>query len=387
MDYHFQSDGAGDGGYGVDRLSIKRGGGMLAVFGLPFFVMGLLFASSPFWGFFSSSSGNAPPPLVACLVGLLFATIGAVFIFGRMGVVLDRSQGTATAWWGLLVPFKAKQRPLSDFDAVAITKEIRRSDKSTYTVYPVRLTGTTDPLNIEESRDADRARDRAEEVAKFLNLGVEDSSSGETVRREAGTLDESVRDRLLRTGEEIELPEQPAGCKSTYRSDGDTLVIDIPPPGFRLQQILIMVMGLVFPGFVCVGFLPVMLTAKTKPPAFVVGFVVLFFVLLPLLLTWIPAIKMARTRDRVATSSRSLEVQRKGLLFGKTTTIPMDELEELVIAGAADGARPGGRAFAAGPVVKARSDRCSIEFGRGLPPAEIDWLLRVVQYMAVTEAG
>jgi len=375
----FTSD-AGFGG-GSDRLSIKSGGGCLMLFGLPFLAAGLFVMTIPFW---TQPSGNAPPLFFAIPFGLVFATVGAAIMFGRAGVTIDRPEGKLKTWWGLLVPFKSTEYPLEDLKVVTITKEVRRSKNSTYTVYPVRLSGPDKPVKIEEPRNYDAARKRAEEVAKFLNLGLEDSSSGSMVRREAGTLDESVRDRLLRTGASVDLPERPEHCKTQYRTAGDALVIDVPPMGFGAKQVLMLIVGLIFPGFVCVGFLGPMLSGGSGPPLPFMIFIGVFFIALPLLLVWGQAIGSAVARSTVTVSSEALEVRRKGLLFGKTTRIAMAELEELEIGGGA-GARSSAF-FGAGSIIKARSDRGSVEFGAGLSKQELEWLCDVIRYMAVTDA-
>jgi len=379
-----QAPFAGDAGFGggSDRLSIKSGGGCLMLFGLPFFVAGLFVMTSPFW---TQQSGKPPPVFFAIPFGLVFATVGAAIMFGRAGITIDRREGKLKTWWGLLVPFRSTQYPLEDLEVVTITREIRRSDKSTYTVYPVRLSGPDKPIKIEEPRDYNAARKRAEEIAKFLNLGVEDSSSGSMVKREAGTLDESVRDRLLRTGEAVDLPERPENCKTQYRTAGDALVIDVPPLGFGVKQIIMLVVGLIFPGFVSVAFLAPMLSGGSGPPLPFMIFIGVFFIALPLLLVWGHALGSAVARSTVTVSSDALEVRRKGLLFGKTIRITMAELEELEIGGGRRGARSSAF-FGAGSIIKARSDRGSVEFGAGLAKQELEWLCDVIRYMAVTDA-
>jgi uncharacterized membrane protein len=204
------------------------------------------------------------------------------------------------------------------------------------------------------------------------------------VRREAGTLDESLRDRLLRTGQKVELPEKPEGCRARFHVAGDQLVIDLPPAGFGVAQIGMMVVGLVFPALVCLVFLGPM-SAGTPPPLFFTVFIGLFFVLLPLAGFWGPAIMSATARDRITVSSDALQVERRGMLFTKTTRIPMDEMEELEVAKGAGSGRS--LTWGSGPAILARSDRASVGFGGGLSEKEVRWLYDVIRYMAVTKAG
>lgn len=367
------------------RLTIKRGGGMLIAFGFPFFAIGIFIAIGVSSGLLHTQGGQSASPLFAVLFGMLFALPGLCLMLGRAATVLDKDQEKIITWWGLLVPFKSKEQPLEGLDTVTLTKEVRRSDKSTYTVYPVRLSGGEKPMLLKEPRQYEPARRLAEQAAKFLDLPLEDSTSGEMIRREAGTLDESLRDRILRTGETVEMPERPANARSAYQTEGDTLVIDIPPLGFQARHILILFAGLLFPAMVCIMFLGPMLSGGKPPPLFFLAFIGVFFIGLPLLLTWGMAFRDARKRARVRISSALLEVRQQGLLLSKTIRIPTSELEELTLTrtGRAGLQSP----FAPNPELRARSDRAVVDFGRGLQKQELEWLYDIVRYMVVTEAG
>ena len=91
---------------------------------------------------------------------------------------------------------------------VTITREIRRSDKSTYTVFPVRLTGDdAGEVKLCEPRTYSASRGLAEELARFLELPLADSSSGTEVVRGHDQLDESLQEHLRESGALPELPE------------------------------------------------------------------------------------------------------------------------------------------------------------------------------------
>ena len=162
----------------------------------------------------------------------------------------------------MLVPFSSKERKLYDFDKVTLTKEVRQSDKSTYTVYPIRLDGRGKPGTIGEIKDYNESRKVAEDVARFLHLVMEDSSSGTTVRREAGSLDDSIRDQVRRTGERIDIPSIPLRMKTKiFRKGGDTL-LEIPAPGFSQIHLLMLAAGLIFPTIVFFVFLQPLLNTN-----------------------------------------------------------------------------------------------------------------------------
>ena len=200
-----------------NRLSIKRGGGCLILFGLPFLSAGIAVIVAALSGAMGSEDGSAAPLVFVIPFGLVFASVGAGIMFGRAGIEIDLTARTITTWWGLMVPFKSRTLPLERAKIVSINREVRRSKNSTYTVYPVRIEGFEKAIDIEEPRNYADARRRAEEIAKFMNLGVEDSTSGKKVVREAGTLDESLRERAERTGEDLKMPEAPPNATNRSR--------------------------------------------------------------------------------------------------------------------------------------------------------------------------
>lgn len=210
-----------------DRMSIKKGGGCLMLFGLPFFAAGLGIIGAALSGAMTTEGGSAAPLFFVIPFGLIFASVGAGIMFGRAGLTIDLNTKTITTWWGLLVPFSSTTHPLDKAEIVTICREVRRSKNSTYTVYPVRIRGFEKPVNIEEPRNYTAARRKAEEIAKFMNLGVEDSTSGKAVVREAGTLDESLREQAQRTGESVDMPETPPDVKTKISVAGGEATFEI----------------------------------------------------------------------------------------------------------------------------------------------------------------
>jgi hypothetical protein len=395
-----------------DRYAVKRGGGCLMLFGLPFFAIGLgciVLGVMAALGKLTSEGGEGPPFFVIIPFGLIFAAAGAGLMFGRAGIVIDKRSGTVTKWWGLLVPFKSTTFPVDKVKVVTITSEVRTSHSSkggsrSYTVYPVRLVGPSKPLVVEEPRDSDKARRRAEEVAKFLDLGIEDSSSGKKIVREAGTLDESLRDRYRREGRPRERPAEPAGSRIVSGASGSEATFDIPPKGFAVIEIIVMVVAaafafgpLLFFGGVLFGESGPKDIGKAWPFLIFFGLFMLVWMGIPLAMI-LTTIGKARARDRLTVSPRELRLDRKGFLRTKTTIIPADELEELEIgmpgAGGSGsigvsvggghirmGNHPLASMFGSIRVVKARSDRVTLTFGAGLKPQELKWLRDVVLFI------
>lgn len=370
-----------------DVVVYRSGGGCISVFGLPFLAVGLFVLSSPFlparYRLKDDKSGEAMPVAFPLVFGGVFAAVGAGLVLGRGGKTIDRRRGTATTWWGLLVPFRSKDIPLSDFDRVAIAREVRRSKNSTYTVYPVRLTGPGDAkVTLEEPQDKNKARALGEEIAKLLELKLADGSMGATVVREPGELDESLRDRVQRTGERPEVGAPPPGMRSVQSVEGDTLAFEIPPTGFKPVHLIPMCIGLAVPVFVYFMFFRHFPGGDKTPGAvryLFLAFFVVFFVALPILATFGMALSSAKKRARVEVSPRELRVTEIGLVRSRTKAIPTDELEELKVASAKEMAeqRSSG-ALAGGDVLVARSDKMSLTFGTGLSRAELEWMRAVI---------
>ncbi len=356
------------------RMTFKRGGGCLMLFGLPFFLAGLAIIIAAVTGKMVDEAGASPPLFFIIPFGLVFASVGAGLMFGRAGLTIDLSARTITRWWGLMVPFKSTTYPLAEASVVAIAREVRRSGKSSYTVYPVRIKGFEKPIDIEEPRDYVAARRRAEKVAKFLDLGVEDNTTGKRVVREAGTLDESLRERLRRTGRQLEMPEAPPGTKSKVAVSAGEATFDIPPPGFRIAEYVMGGFGAVMLVGVVIGGVVMSSAGKGLPIGIVIGFGVVGLIFGAALVH--AAIKSATSRQLVTISPRVLRLESRSRFGSRTSEIPTDELEELQLGRGEDDRMP-----SSGKVIVARSDRATLEIGRGLERRELEWVKDVVEFI------
>ena len=208
-------------------------------------------------------------------------------------------------------PFKTTKYDLDKYKHVAVTKEIRRSKNSTYTVYPVKMAGDAKEIEFGEPRNYEEARRQAEEVARFVQLDLVDSTSGQRVRRSPQELDESLRDRARRTGVAVEMPERPAFMKTETRIEGRRIILDLPRKGLKVQHIVMPFVGLVI---LCL-----------------IGLWFLLVVAVPVLLVFGAIMAALRSRVRLVASGDGLQYQKRGLIFTKTIFIPTDELEELIL--------------------------------------------------------
>ena len=299
---------------------------------------------------------------------------------------------------------------------LTLSREVRRSKNSTYTVYPVRLQAEGFVVDIDAPRSYEIARRRAEEVAKFLDLGVDDRSTGQSVVREAGKLDASLRDQAQSEPHRQALQPMPAGCRIKMRRLEDGVVFELPPRKATLSAKAAKALG--------VGML--IIAAVTAP-------FVLFALgegidagLGPLLFSvfWVVAalaiFRSARARgtgvESVFASPQRLVLETPSFAGERRSSISADKLEELVLVGgegalappmavaaaaakvSGGGAAPDGAGGKAAPeipagiatmlaaaglvparTIVARSDAVTLQFGGGLDKHEIEWLHEMLQ--------
>lgn len=374
---------------GPDRLAVTRGGGCMILFGLPFFLAGAAIVFMTLIGQMRSPDPVALPFML--LFGSLFSCAGACLMFGRAGVIFDRRTGQATKWWGLLVPFSTETRPLSDLQIVLISSEIRRSKNSTYTVYPVRVETCKDRLNLREFQDCMQARRQAEEVAKFLGLGIRDSSSGTILVREAGTLDDSLRHQALKSGRAAEAPSPPPDCTIQYDVAGDEVAFDLPATGFKLGHLLPVMGGMLVSGFFAFFIFGALADSAPRTPGGgaptldpVLAVLGIVFVSLPLVAVAVGIFIAARTRERIVASPRVLRVVRRTPLWQSVSEIPAGRIEEFFrVAPQASN----GILFGTQGSLTARSDECVLSFGASLPSADLDWLHGMIHAVVTAPPG
>jgi len=367
-----------------NRLEIKSGGGFLMLFGLPFFCSGIFIIVMGLMGKMNSSSGGPASLFFIIPFGLVFASVGGGVMFGRRGRIIDGDNRQVTAWWGLLVPLKKTDYSFNEFQFVSVCKEVRRSEKSSYTCYPVRIESSDDSVTVEEPRVYHKSRQLAEEVAKLMGLPMQDSTSGESVVRDAEHLDESFRERVQRTGENLDIPDQPDGCRVACHPEGDALVLDLPPPGTGLIHYLMLGSSLLGVIVVCVFFLPHFVSAPPPTNYIFMGFIGVFFILGPVLSIGLKINREAMRRDRITVSARGLFLERTFLIGSKTHEMPAEELEELEIE-LMENQQQHELIVAMGRHITARSDEVTVTFGNGLSKDDLSWMYQLLKYVLATQ--
>ena len=344
-------------------------------------------------------------------VGGVFVFFGAIIACIRVGVTVDRQQRVVTAWWGLLVPLQKTEHPFSQVQHVTLSREKRQAGRgSTYDVFPVRLEAAgSDAITLREPRDYDEARRLAEEIAKFVRLGMRDRSSGEEVAREAGTLDESLQQRLKRAGKSMPLPAQPSDAKAIFRYGGTQAptTIEIPPIAFSGRSVLLVIFSAGFATLV----IELLYANKAGMEIGVRALLLFSFILvLPLLLL----LRDAILRERLVVSRDELVVTRRDIFGTKTTRMTSSEIEQVdvtrplsesIFGGKTSTSAGTARVVIRSDVIAAalksvadasdgrarvviRSDRGSIEVGEALrKQEELKWLREVLVHVLTSASS
>ncbi|MFP4476848.1 MAG: hypothetical protein ACLFOY_14915 [Desulfatibacillaceae bacterium] len=328
--------------------------------------------------------GEAMMSLFMLGFAAVFGVVGLLLATSAGGTHLDTNTGSMVRWSGLslgrtgvAVSLKTTSHDLGDFDRVELTRRVSKSSSSSgrTTYYPVALAGAGGRETIREPENYMKARSLAESLGGILSLDVHDDAHGEKMVREAEHLDESLAQRMARTGETPDVPTQPAGMRSRMRREGRTLLVAVPPVGFTLIH------------KAALGILAAIVAVSVVGGG-------LFFIVISLVFAGI-AIRDALQSWEIRADRDSLVVTSKGLL-PKTVTIPADELEELFLAkGSAhspeqmkdvqeldgrvrDFVESAIRVFGRNTIV-ARSDTASVEIRTPLSTEECEYLVAMLK--------
>ena len=288
--------------------------------------------------------------VLVVLVAIGFAVWGVKVAADRHGVIVDRKARTIETWRGLWLPMKRTSHPWGAFSHVAISQEIHGSGRSESIEFPIQLCSPEVDIRVLSTRNYDTSRRFAERLANYLSVGLEDTSSGAPVIKQAGTLNQPVGIRLRR---EESIPETPAAItpqRLAVRREGDTTICHMPTSGSGAFIVALGMLGAMIVRFV---------TIPTTDPE---GRVITAGVVIPLAGVVLLLAAPAFLRRRVTFSREEITVSALGRP-GKTKRIPADKLKELVLQ---DG--PMGRS------IVARSETTTLAIGKGLSGEELTWL-------------
>lgn len=311
-----------------DRLELRKGGGCLSLFGLPFLMAGL-FVMFLGLAVIPLSRGALTPwwsTLIMAVVGMVFAAVGGGLVLGRGWITIDSTQQKIWVSWGLLRPMRTTIYQIADYRSVIIG--YKPGDSDTSESYPMSL-GSINPgrdLPLCEVSKYEEAVAQGKLLMEFLRFPLEDTSSDhilETTVKDTGILLPEERET-----EPVPLPENSA---VVIRELGRKLEIHIPanmPPGTGWFQFIIpLVMLLVFGRFFIRFF------DSTHTPWFVQmffsAFFFLFFIVIPLIVVIFKRSRATRQNITVSVDSEGFVLDNGGNRPNSQKFIPMDRVMAL----------------------------------------------------------
>ena len=383
-------------------LELREGGGCLALFGLPFFIAGLVMALA--------SAGiqpvrieweGTPTPIGLAAASAAFLAVGGGLMFGRRWLTLDVGRGLLVRSYGLLVPIRSREHPLTDFSAVVIAYIMGDSDSGEQ--YPVRLRSVAgkDFVISTPAKFVDSRR-QAEYLSGFLRFPLVDTTTDHETMVAPGRTGQTLREYLRSSGAEEQQPPRPEKMRSEIIDSPVGTTVKIPGGGSWPAGVLSVVFPLVILFIVIPRFLRVF--TRQAPPVVQYGFLlfmVAIFVLPSIAASVNLMVNSKRKRSTVTASPAGLVIEQRKLGRPHTTEIPANELLDLDcatveaamkaarnasirVAGAPPNPEPGRlvaglRRFvpSQGIIVKSRTGL--ITFGEGLRAGELQYLTWVLR--------
>lgn len=263
-----------------DRLEIKKGGGCIGLFGLPFLLAGIFMllitiglvplsnaSEVPWWGY-----------VMILFMGLVFSGVGSALVFGRSWVTIDRRKRRVWIAKGLVRPMSGAMYDLDDYHSIVL--RLDRSDSDSPDHYPIvlvsRNSGAELPLN-DLSFYGD-AHEEALMLMNFLKLPLSDRSTDNAVEMIPGEPVTSVKRASKPPPDSV--PE--LHCR--VEEDERMLRIAFQGGPIRTGQVVTMLFPLLI--FVYFGsrFGPILFSSGTPLPVtiFFAGFMTLFLLIGPL---------------------------------------------------------------------------------------------------------
>lgn len=310
---------------GPDQFQAKEGGGCLSLFGLPFFLAGILVALIGIRVVPVSNAADVPTwawPLIF-LMGFAFVSVGGGLVLGRRWITLDKAQGIVSKRWGLLVPMRGETYSLRDYEAVVL--RFAAGDSDTADRYPVSLKAKAGQADFALSTSAQygESRERAAAVAKFLDFPLVDASTDHESVVAANLADATFQERLRAGDGQRAEAVRPVRMQSQVRESGSGVEVVLPGPGFRRSSLI----GLVVSVGVVMYMAPDILRffRQTGTPEAVqiafFGFVALFLVLIPLRGVLNALVLAARGRTVMTATAQGIVIEVREAWRVKTTRI------------------------------------------------------------------
>jgi hypothetical protein len=299
---------------GPDRIQIRQGGGVLGIFGLPFFAAGvfMLLVMSGLIDMSNSDSVSLPGRLGMLVMGLVFTAVGGTLSFGRAWTTIDSTRREVITQYGLMVPMYTTTTRIDGFNTVVLG--FVRGDSDSADTFPVTLRSSNgQDLKLDSSIRYGDARGYATAVAALLRLDFEDATTDHPVRRAAGQADISLQQRLQMDGLQNQ-PARPADARSEVTREMDGVRIAIPNPRSHPVAIALTLIPVAISAVFVSPLFRFFRQTRTPDPvgwAFI-GFILLFFGVLPGMTALNGYLRSRRGRTIVTVSPRGIDIRERG---------------------------------------------------------------------------
>ncbi|MBN2008605.1 hypothetical protein JW960_04575 [candidate division KSB1 bacterium] len=318
---------------GPDQLSIAENKGCVALFGLPFFAAGILMMLTSI-GIIPLQNADDVPSwsyLILFLMGVIFSIVGGYLAFGRTWIDLDKSRGTLVMRKGWLIPMRTTQYNLFNYNQIELG--FVEGDSETVDKYPVRLLSSVQEkvITIYDSSEYGDSYERAIFIAKFLTLPLKDTTTQHTTTFKSDQLHGAFVERSQVDSAAFERIERPFHLVSNIEEKDDSTQITIPAGGFKLTLLL----SLIIPAGILISVFSYILPffRQTHTPILVqhiaIGFIVVMFVIVPLISFINSVLAKIYGYSRLITSSTEIKIIERGAWRSRTKLIAVHEIIDI----------------------------------------------------------
>jgi hypothetical protein len=196
-------------------LSILGTSSVLTVMGALFALPGIIAWLMGIWSvLFSHDPISIADFFKLFFAGGLFVLMGSALASYRMLKSINKNATHIKDYSSVLGFQSAKTLPISKVSGLKLSQEWRSSSSSnggsSYLVYPIKIVTKIATHDLNDNAEFAVSRRQAEALAKFLNISLQDSSSGEGFERKPSELDDKIIDSIT---ERIEAPILPADSR------------------------------------------------------------------------------------------------------------------------------------------------------------------------------
>ncbi len=268
----------------------------------------------------------------AVLLVSLFVGFRLLYRWGKTfrvwSVTFDAVEQMITARWGLFVPFRVREFPFAEVEAMHV---VRKAVRGTRLVYPVSLV-LADAIQVPllEYNDYLPARRTAEEAAAFASRPLIDATVQPPQFIAADKVGKPMRAAGPPVGVKTPVAAPPHGCRCSISWEKETVVICVPPRSFRLVTIQNVKIGVVLALIAAAaGGGAWWHTGDTRKSAAAALLTLLVFCLPLALLFLAKRLLMTRRTTTIRVDEEGLHYRARGLLYRATRRIPHEELRTI----------------------------------------------------------